>query len=68
MVAAGHLALPISTAPGAYRWGGHALRCGGAQFFGAAGVDVWRIQALARHRSGGDPRMLPGCPFGYALQ
>eukprot|EP00969_Alexandrium_andersonii_P153836 6802470-Alexandrium_andersonii.AAC.1 len=30
-------------------WGGHALRRGGAQYLGAAGVEVWRIQALARH-------------------
>eukprot|EP00969_Alexandrium_andersonii_P353025 15438944-Alexandrium_andersonii.AAC.1 len=30
-------------------WGGHALRWGGAQYLGAAGVEAWRIQALARH-------------------
>eukprot|EP00969_Alexandrium_andersonii_P055924 2464859-Alexandrium_andersonii.AAC.1 len=46
------LSLPLTTASGASRWGGHALRRGGAQFFGAAGVDIWRIQALARHSSG----------------
>eukprot|EP00969_Alexandrium_andersonii_P066569 2934541-Alexandrium_andersonii.AAC.1 len=52
VAAATRLALPIAAASGAGRWGGHALRRGGAQFFGAAGVDVWRAQALARHRSG----------------
>eukprot|EP00969_Alexandrium_andersonii_P045421 1994283-Alexandrium_andersonii.AAC.1 len=31
--------------------GGHVLRRGGAQFLGAAGVDIWRILALARHSS-----------------
>ena len=32
--------------------GGHAWRRGGVQYFGEAGVVVWRIQALARHSSG----------------
>jgi hypothetical protein len=36
---------------GAEAWGGHSLRRGGAQFLAAAGIDVWRIQALARHSS-----------------
>jgi hypothetical protein len=30
-------------------FGGHSLRRGGAQFLARSGVDVWRIQALARH-------------------
>jgi hypothetical protein len=30
-------------------WGGHSLRRGGAQYLARCGVDVWRIQALARH-------------------
>eukprot|EP00969_Alexandrium_andersonii_P206300 9114736-Alexandrium_andersonii.AAC.1 len=50
--AAASLRLPLTTPSGAERWGGHALRRGGAQFFGAAGVEIWRIQALARHSSG----------------
>ncbi len=30
-------------------FGGHSLRRGGAQYLARCGVDVWRIQALARH-------------------
>ena len=45
------LKLPLRTPTGAPAWGGHALRRGGAQFLGASGVDVARIQALARHSS-----------------
>eukprot|EP00969_Alexandrium_andersonii_P065763 2899566-Alexandrium_andersonii.AAC.1 len=50
--AAATLRLPLTTTSGAERRGGHALRRGGAQFFGAAGVEIWRIQALAHHSSG----------------
>jgi hypothetical protein len=32
-------------------FGGHSLRRGGAQYLARSGVDVWRIQALARHSS-----------------
>jgi hypothetical protein len=32
-------------------FGGHSLRRGGAQYLARCGVDVWRIQALARHSS-----------------
>ena len=49
--AAGRLGLNSATHTGAAAWGGHSLRRGGAQYFGAAGVEVWRIQALARHSS-----------------
>lgn len=45
------LNLPLRSPQGAPRWGGHALRRGGAQYFAAAGVELWRIQALARHSS-----------------
>ena len=37
---------------GARAWGGHAIRRGGAQLLGVAGVYVRRIQALARHSGG----------------
>ena len=47
--AALQLNLPADEPIGLPRWGGHALRRGGAQYFGVAGVEVWRIQALARH-------------------
>ena len=43
------LGLPLRGHTGAALWGGHAWRRGGAQYFAAAGVEVWRIQALARH-------------------
>ena len=49
--AARRLGLPTDSLTGAPTWGGHSLRRGGAQYFGEAGVDVWRIQALARHSS-----------------
>ena len=45
------LGLQAHTASGAAQWGGDALRRGGAQHLAAAGIDVWRIQALARHSS-----------------
>ena len=41
----------IKTHSGAPSWDGHAMRRGGAQYLAAAGVDIWRIQALARHSS-----------------
>ena len=49
--AATALGLPVTTVSGSPAWGGHAMRRGGAQYLGAAGVDIWRIQALARHSS-----------------
>ena len=49
--AAERLGLPLLESSGAQRWGGHALRRGGAQYLGRSGVEVWRIQALARHSS-----------------
>ena len=45
------LGLPFTTHTGAPAWGGHSLRRGGVQHLGKAGVDVWRIQAMARHSS-----------------
>jgi len=45
------LGLPLTNAAGSKRWGGHALRRGGAQYLAKAGVEVWRIQALCRHSS-----------------
>ena len=45
------LELDLNTAAGAPAWGGHAMRRGGAQYLAASGIDVWRIQALARHSS-----------------
>ena len=49
--AAEKLRLPLLTPSGAPAWGGHALRRGGAQYLAKSGVEVWRIQALARHSS-----------------
>ena len=49
--AASAIGLPLAAPSGAPLWGGHALRRGGAQFLARAGVEVWRIQALARHSS-----------------
>jgi hypothetical protein len=43
------LGLPLQRPSGAETWGGHALRLGGVQYYGAAGVEVFRVQALARH-------------------
>ena len=43
--------LPTTVASGAPVFGGHCLRRGGAQYYAAAGVDVWKIQCLARHSS-----------------
>ena len=51
IAAADRLNLPVRAPNGAARWGGHALRRGGAQHLARAGVEVWRIQALARHSS-----------------
>jgi hypothetical protein len=48
---ASQLGKSITTHSGAPSWGGHAMRRGGAQYLAAAGVDIWRIQALARHSS-----------------
>ena len=49
--AAQQLKLDLFTASGAPAWGGHSLRRGGAQYLASCGIDVWRIQALARHSS-----------------
>jgi hypothetical protein len=43
--------LPDTTPDGRPVWGGDSLRRGGAQYLATSGVDVWRIQALARHSS-----------------
>jgi integrase len=48
---AGQLGMQEKTHSGAHCLGGHAMRRGGAQYLAAAGVDVWRLQALARHSS-----------------
>jgi len=45
------LGLPDHSASGAPLWGGHSMRIGGVQFLGKSGVEVSRIQALARHSS-----------------
>ena len=45
------LNLPSHSASGAPRWGGHSMRVGGVQYLGRSGVEVSRIQALARHSS-----------------
>ena len=45
------LKLPLRTRSGANAWGGHSLRVGGVQHLARCGIDVWRIQALARHSS-----------------
>eukprot|EP00974_Lingulodinium_polyedra_P121809 11180380-Lingulodinium_polyedra.AAC.1 len=47
--AASLLGLPITGTSGCAQWGGRALRRGGVQFYGAQGVESWRIQAQARH-------------------
>ena len=49
--AATRLGLPLKTPSGAQAWGGHALRRGVARYLAAAGVEIWRVQALARHSS-----------------
>ena len=49
--AAVELGLPLTGHSGAELWGGHAWRRGGAQGYARAGVELWRIQALARHSS-----------------
>ena len=48
---AGLLGLPLLGHAGAELWGGHAWRRGGAIWLAQAGVEIWRIQALARHSS-----------------
>eukprot|EP00969_Alexandrium_andersonii_P114855 5079258-Alexandrium_andersonii.AAC.1 len=45
------LGLPVRSINSAPPWGEHAPRRGGPQYFGAAGVEVWRAQA-----SEGTPR------------
>ena len=45
------LGLPSHSASGAPLWGGHSMRIGGVQYLGKSGVEVSRIQALARHSS-----------------
>ena len=50
--AASKLGKPMLSRSGAPAWGGHALRRGGVQYLAARGIDVRRIQALARHSSG----------------
>ena len=50
VAAATHLHLD-TTCNGKQVWGGHSLRRGGAQYLAKNGVDIWRIQALARHSS-----------------
>ena len=47
--AAIQLRLPLQNTNNSFAWGGHALRRGGAQYLARSGVDVWRIQAMARH-------------------
>jgi len=49
--AARELGLPTVGHGGAELFGGHAWRRGGAQYLARAGVEIWRIQALARHSS-----------------
>eukprot|EP00974_Lingulodinium_polyedra_P128536 11206473-Lingulodinium_polyedra.AAC.1 len=44
--------LPARATNGASLWGGHALRRAGVQFYGSCGVEIWRIQAQARHSNG----------------
>ena len=51
VAAARLLGLRTTTPAGAAAWGGHAFRRGGAQYLAQQGIDVWRIQALARHSS-----------------
>ncbi len=48
---AAELGLASTTLSGAPAWGGHAMRVGGIQYLATCGIDVWRIQALARHSS-----------------
>ena len=57
--------LRLSTPSGAPAWGGHALRRGGVQYLGKSGVDVWRIQALARHSSNAILRYLGQSHHGH---
>ena len=56
--AARRLHLPLQTHSGATAFSGHSLRMGGIQFLGAQGVELWRIQALARHSSSATLRYL----------
>ena len=45
------LNISANHASGAPAFGGHSLRRGGAQYLARSGVEIWRIQALARHSS-----------------
>ena len=56
--AASLLGLRHTSRTGAPSWGGHSLRSGGIKFLGANGVELWRIQALARHSSSATLRYL----------
>ena len=49
--AAKRIGLPTETKSGAPAFGGHSLRIGGVQHLARSGIDIWRIQALARHSS-----------------
>ena len=49
--AASRVGLKKTRHNGAKAFGGHTLRRRGAQYPAGAGVDIWRIQALARHSS-----------------
>ena len=56
--AASLLGIRAKSRTGAPSWGGHSLRSGGIKFLGANGVELWRIQALARHSSSATLRYL----------
>ncbi len=51
VAAAVKLGLQAEAHTGAQAFGGHALRRGGAQGLASWGIDIWRIQCLARHSS-----------------
>jgi len=57
-LAASKLGINTAAHHGAQAFGGHSLRVGGIQFLGKAGVELWRIQALARHSSSSTLRYL----------
>ena len=59
IVKAAHLlGLATRAASGAELFGGHSLRVGGIQFLGRCGVEVARIQVLARHSTSATLRYL----------
>ena len=60
VTAAHELGLATQSASGAELFGGHSLRVGGIQFLGCCGVEVARIQVLARHSSNATMRYLQG--------